>query len=116
MPEGDRNVPLGRERRIGYLGEVNDQRLLDGEDRVRVDVLAAGHEDVRGQVAVAGRGDDEVDVRRAERVPPGRGEQLPDRAIGGNRVVRRTMVRNQNRPSSSAVNSPRPLPRGWTSG
>ena len=49
-------LPLLRERRVGDLLEVRDQRLLHREDRVGLDVLAVGHEDVRGQRAVPGRG------------------------------------------------------------
>src|ERR1700678_3342560 len=77
VAEGDAGyVPLVREGGVGDLFEVLDQGLLHREDGVGLDVLASGDEDVRGQRAVAGGGDDEMDVRRAERVPASRLEQL----------------------------------------
>src|ERR1700722_1538728 len=83
------DVPLRGPRLVGDLFEVDDQGLLDREYRVRLDVLAARHEDVRGQRSVAGGLDDEVDVRGAERVPAGRDKQLADRAVGRDRIVAR---------------------------
>src|SRR3954447_26615723 len=52
-------------------GELLDQALLHREDRVGFYVPAARHEDVRGEGPVAGGSHDEVDVRRAVRVPSG---------------------------------------------
>jgi len=77
------DAPLRRERWVGDLLENFDQGLLHREDRVGLDVLAVGDEDVRGQRPVARRGDDEVDVRGAERVPPGRLQQLAYRPSVG---------------------------------
>src|SRR3984957_17224715 len=73
-------VSFFREGRVGDLFELLDQGVLDREDGVGFDVLAPGGEDVRGQRAVAGGGDDEVDVGRPEGVSAGRLEQLADRA------------------------------------
>src|SRR3984957_505705 len=73
VAEGDGGyVPFFREGRVGDLFELLAQGLLDREDGVGLDVLAPGHEDVRGQRPVPGGGDDEVDVGRAEGVPAGR--------------------------------------------
>src|ERR1700729_3534411 len=83
VAEGDGgHVPFFREGRVGDLFEVLDQGLLDREDGVGLDVRAPGHEDVRGQRAVAGGGDDEVDVRGAEGVAAGRLAWGADPALG----------------------------------
>src|SRR5487761_813850 len=87
VAERDLNSPSPRQGLVRDLFEVDHQGLLHREYRVGLDVLAARHEDVRGQVAVAGGRHDEVDVRRAERVPARRQEQLANRAVGRDRVV-----------------------------
>src|SRR5450756_1400980 len=89
VAEWDGDAPLRGDLRIGDLLEVFDEGLLYCEYRVGFDVLAVGDEDVRGQRPVPGRGDDEVDVRGAERVPPGRLQQLACRAVGRDRVIAR---------------------------
>src|SRR5271169_1497423 len=67
--------------------ELLDQALLHREYRVRFDVRAARHENVRGQRAMPGRYHDEMDMRRAVRVPSGRVQQRADRAVGRYRIV-----------------------------
>src|ERR1044071_6505057 len=69
-------------RRSAHTGrEVDDQRLLHAEHRVGVQIVAAGHEELRNEPAVTGRADHEVQVRRAVLVAAGRGQQLPDRPV-----------------------------------
>src|SRR5579871_4168379 len=48
----DVEMSAGGLPRVRRRGELDDQALLHREDRVGLDVGAAGHEDVRGQRAV----------------------------------------------------------------
>ena len=56
------------------------------EDGVGVEVLVALDEHVGDQRLVAVGGDHEVDVRRAHRPAPAGLQQLPDRAVGRDRI------------------------------
>ena len=71
------------------VAKSRDQRLLHGEHRVGVEVVAALDEHVRGDRDVAGRLDDEVHVRGPVGVALRGTQQCADRAVGGDRVVRR---------------------------
>src|ERR1700728_3639141 len=85
VERGGEAIPGGLGRVVDG-GEVDDEAPLYREHGVGFDVLAAGHEDVRGEGDVAGRGHDEVDVGRSVGVPFGRGEQRANRAVGRDRV------------------------------
>ena len=55
--------------------------MLDGEDSVRVEVLAVGIEDVCRQTLVTGSGRNHVQVRRSPGVPARGFQHLADRAV-----------------------------------
>src|SRR5262249_48637566 len=69
----------GRALRVvgGPGGEFPQQRRLDREHRVAVDVLAPPVKDVRGHRAVAGCAHDHVDVRGPPRPSPAPSSALP---------------------------------------
>ena len=66
--------------------EVDDQRLLDREHRVRIEIGRAGHEQMGRDRLVAGRRDDHVDVPRAVGMAPHLRQHAADRAVGRHRV------------------------------
>src|SRR5262245_27549335 len=66
--------------------ERQDQTLFHAEYRVRIEIRVTVHEHVRRDALISGRGDDEVDVRRAHRVTPERSEHGPDRSVAWNRI------------------------------
>ena len=77
----DTHSPTIPVRPLGIVGraldELAQQRRLDREDRVGVQVVALLVEDVRHDRAIAGRAHDRVDVRRPPRVTSGRVEHPP---------------------------------------
>src|SRR5215467_687507 len=61
-PGARRLGPPGRRVADAWV-EVDDQRILDAEDGVRIEVGATGHEQLRDQSPVARRRDHEMQVR-----------------------------------------------------
>jgi hypothetical protein len=72
------------------LVEVDDQGRLDPEHGIVVEVVAAGHEDVGDQRAVARRADHEVEMGGPHRAALGRPQELADGSVVGDRVGRRS--------------------------
>ena len=70
----------------GANDEVPQQRGLDREHRVRVEVGALRVEDMGRDFFVARSADDHVEMRRPPRVASGRLEHVTDRAVVGDRV------------------------------
>jgi len=71
--------------KLDLLDELLEE-AIDGEHRVRVEIRAFTVEDVRGDGRVAVRAQDQVDVRRAPRVPARRGEHPADGPVVRDRV------------------------------
>src|SRR6266536_3813963 len=82
-------VVLTLEDALLVRDEVADERLLDPEDSVAVEVVALAVEDVRDHRQVSVRAHDRVDVRRTPWVPAGCCSQFPDGAVVGDGVRNR---------------------------
>ena len=101
------------------------QRRLDAEDDVGFEVPALRVEHVRRHRDVPVRGHDEVDVRRAPRVPSRCLQHPADRTVVGNRVVHRSDRAKRERavavgpkPAAQVLRRPAPRPAphrvGWS--
>src|SRR5580704_6102545 len=79
--------PRGPPRIAGLVGgQIPQQRGLDREYGVTVDVLALPVEDVRRYRPVARGAHDHVDVRWPPGMPPGRCQHVADRPVVRDRV------------------------------
>ena len=69
--------------------EVHHQGALDAEDRIGIEVPVPFREQLGDDAAKAGSGDDEMRVRRAERMPVLHPEELPHRPVGRDGIADR---------------------------
>jgi hypothetical protein len=76
--------PAGR-----LLLERTNQRILNAEHYIRIEVCVAIQEHMRDQRTISVRADEVVYVRGTERMPTLRGKHLADGAIMRNRTVTR---------------------------
>src|SRR5689334_7228131 len=69
--------------------ERHDERVLDAEDDVAVEIGVALDEEMRRERLVSFRRDDEVEMRRTHRVAAHRVQDRAHRSIGRYRIARR---------------------------
>src|SRR6266545_8247135 len=72
--------------RLGVAHESPQERALDGEHSIGVEIVARRVEDVGGERAVPRRAHDHVDVRRPPRMAARAGQHPSDGAVVGDRV------------------------------
>src|SRR5258708_29028833 len=74
---------------IGLImpNKIADQRVLDREDRIALEIWVGAVENMRRHRFVAVGGDNEMDMRRPPRMTPGRLQHMADRPIRRDRVV-----------------------------